>query len=238
MVKGEGNEGELSYYGIILDIIELRYTGGNKKLHYLDVTGMILLGKDYIENDKKRKTTNDENVEINLDYSLPSSTRASNEICSSSAPPNKRHRKVNVRGKAKGVKSGEGIEVEIYDNRIITPKAISEIHVLFHQKINGPWTSYSEYPKSELDTLFARYLAVGFSHNQLEEEVKKAFENSVKCRYSDWMLRIRKPIFEKHETREDRYKHPPSFIPSNVWKEMVDKWMGDNWQHKSDKNKN
>ncbi|XP_039130942.1 uncharacterized protein LOC120267365 [Dioscorea cayenensis subsp. rotundata] len=30
MVKGEGNEGELSYYGIILDIIELRYTGGNK----------------------------------------------------------------------------------------------------------------------------------------------------------------------------------------------------------------
>jgi len=30
MVKGEGNDGELSYYGVILDIIELRYTGGNK----------------------------------------------------------------------------------------------------------------------------------------------------------------------------------------------------------------
>ena len=65
--------------------------------------------------------------------------------------------------------------------RIITPKAISEIHVLFHQKINGPWVFYSYYPKSGLDTPFSRYLAVGFSHNQPEEEVKQAFENSVKC---------------------------------------------------------
>lgn len=114
--------------------------------------------------------------------------------------------------------------------RIVTPKAVSEIHVLFHQKINGAWISYSEYPKSELDTLFARYLAVGFSHRQTEEEVKQAFENSVRYRYADWMLRIRKPIFKKHQTREARYKNPPSFIPINVWKEMVDKWMGANWQ--------
>jgi len=48
-----------------------------------------------------------------------------------------------------------------------------------------------------LDTLFARYLAVGFSHKQTEEEVKQAFENSVRYRYADWMLRIRKPIFKK-----------------------------------------
>ncbi|XP_039143956.1 uncharacterized protein LOC120281093 [Dioscorea cayenensis subsp. rotundata] len=229
--------------------------GEGIKLHYLDVTSMIILGNVLVIEKivmgliilkmarkrkkhelemiqirntkiiKRQNQVDDENVEINLDLFIAIiSLELQNEI-------------FNVRGKAKGVKSGEGIEVEIYNNRIITPKAISEIHVLFHQKINGPWTSYSEYPKSELDTLFARYLAVGFSHNQLEEEVKKAFENSVKCRYSDWMLRIRKPIFEKHETREDRYKHPSSFIPSNVWKEMVDKWMGDNWQHKSDKNK-
>ena len=44
MIKGEGNNGELSYYGVILDIIDLRYTGGNK-VHYLDVIGMIILGK-------------------------------------------------------------------------------------------------------------------------------------------------------------------------------------------------
>ncbi|KAM0943978.1 putative beta-galactosidase [Dioscorea sansibarensis] len=39
MVIGEGNNGESSYYGVILDIYE------GIKLHYLDVVGMILLGK-------------------------------------------------------------------------------------------------------------------------------------------------------------------------------------------------
>ncbi|KAH7662021.1 hypothetical protein IHE45_15G103000 [Dioscorea alata] len=62
------------------------------------------------QNNETPNQINDENVEINLGCSLPSSTRASNEICSSSAPPNKRPRKVNVRGNAKGVKSREGID--------------------------------------------------------------------------------------------------------------------------------
>ncbi|KAM0937562.1 hypothetical protein DsansV1_C24g0180461 [Dioscorea sansibarensis] len=69
-----------------------------------------------------------EDGETNLDHSLPSelssSIRSANELCSSLAPPCKRHKedgfvdKLNVRGKANGVKSGERIEVEIYDGRI------------------------------------------------------------------------------------------------------------------------
>ncbi|XP_039116454.1 uncharacterized protein LOC120251870 [Dioscorea cayenensis subsp. rotundata] len=106
--------------------ILMRFTNVNSLPGFTNeiILKMARKGKARVRNDSNSETQNnqtpnqvdDENVEINLDCSLPSSTRASNEICSSSAPPNKRHRKVNVRGKAKGVKSGEGIEVEIYDN--------------------------------------------------------------------------------------------------------------------------
>ncbi|KAK9987879.1 hypothetical protein SO802_028118 [Lithocarpus litseifolius] len=69
------------------------------------------------------------------------------------------------RGKAKGINAGDGeIEVEIYDGKIITPKATREITILFHQKLNGAWTTFTEYPKSELETLYARYRAQRFKH--------------------------------------------------------------------------
>lgn len=85
--------------------------------------------------------------------------------------------------------------------RIITPKAISEMHVLFYKnKINVPWISYYKYPKSKLNTLFAHYVAIGFSLSRSKGEVKQVFENLVKCRYYDWMLGIKQPIFKKHET--------------------------------------
>ena len=113
--------------------------------------------------------------------------------------------------------------------RIITTKATREITILFHQKLNGAWTTFTEYPNFELETLYARYRAQRFKHKQPDEEVKKAFIESVKHRYSDWMFRIRNPIFQKYEAKEDRYKNGPSFIPTPFWKEMVDKWMKGDW---------
>ncbi|KAL0012247.1 hypothetical protein SO802_007355 [Lithocarpus litseifolius] len=142
------------------------------------------------------------------------------------------------RGKAKGINAGDGeIEVEIYDGKIITPKATREITILFHQKLNGAWTTFTEYPKSELETLYARYRAQRFKHKQPDEEVKNAFVESVKHRYSDWMFRIRNPIFQKYKKKEDRYKNGPSFIPTPFWKEMVDKWMEGDWGKTSLTNK-
>ena len=44
------------------------------------------------------------------------------------------------------------------------------------------------------------------------------------------MFRIRNPIFQKYEAKEDRYKNGPSFIPTPFWKEMVDKWMKGDWE--------
>ena len=64
--------------------------------------------------------------------------------------------------------------------RIITTKATREITILFHQKLNGAWTTFTEYPNSELETLYARYRAQRFKHKQPDEEVKKAFIESVK----------------------------------------------------------
>ena len=99
--------------------------------------------------------------------------------------------------------------------RIITPKATREITILFYQKLNRGWTTFSEYPRSKLETLYACYRAQHFQHKQLDEEVKKEFVELVKRYYSDWMFHIKNPIF----------KNGPSFIPTLFWKKMVDKWM-------------
>ena len=69
--------------------------------------------------------------------------------------------------------------------RIITPKPTREITILFHQKLNGAWTTFTEYPNSELEILYARYRAQRFKHKQPYEEGKKAFIELVKHRYSD-----------------------------------------------------
>ena len=78
--------------------------------------------------------------------------------------------------------------------RIITPKATQEITILFHQKLNGAWTTFTEYPRSKLKTLYACFIAQHFKQKQLDKEVKKAFVEYVKHHYSDWMFHIKNPI--------------------------------------------
>ena len=109
--------------------------------------------------------------------------------------------------------------------RIITPKATREITILFYQKLNGAWRTFSEYPRSELKTLYACYRAQHFKHKQPDEEAKKSFIELVKHCYFDWMFHIKNPIFKNYTEKEDRYKNGPSFIPTLFWKKMVDKWM-------------
>ena len=91
--------------------------------------------------------------------------------------------------------------------KIITPKATREITILFHQNMNGVWTTFTKYPKSELETLYACYRAQHFKHKQLDEEVKKAFVELVKRYYSYWMFHIKNPIFKKYTEKEDHYKN-------------------------------
>ena len=109
--------------------------------------------------------------------------------------------------------------------RIITPKATWEIIILFYQKLNGAWTTFSEYPRSELEILYACYRAQHFKHKQPDEEVKKEFVELVKRCYSDWMFHIKNPTFKKYTEKKDHYKNGSSFIPTLFWKKMVDKWM-------------
>ena len=97
--------------------------------------------------------------------------------------------------------------------KIITPKATREITILFYQKLNGTWTTFSEYPRSELKTLYACYRAQHFKHKQPDEEVKKEFIELVKRCYSDWMFHIKNPIFKKYRDKEDRYKNGLTGMP-------------------------
>ena len=36
--------------------------------------------------------------------------------------------------------------------KVIIPKSTREITILFYQKLNGAWMTFSEYPRSELET--------------------------------------------------------------------------------------
>ena len=66
--------------------------------------------------------------------------------------------------------------------RIITPKATREITILFHPKLNGAWTTFTEYLRSEHETLYACYRAQHFKHKQPDEEVKSI------CRIGETLL--------------------------------------------------
>ena len=107
--------------------------------------------------------------------------------------------------------------------RIITPKVALEITILFHPKLNGAWTTFIEYLRSEHETLYACYRAQHFKHKQPDEEVKKAFVELVKRCYSDWMFHIKNPIFKKYTEKEDCYKNGPSFILTLFWKTLLEK---------------
>ena len=85
--------------------------------------------------------------------------------------------------------------------------------------------TFSEYPRSELEILYACYRAQHFKHKQPDEEVKKEFVELVKCCYSDWMFHIKNHIFKKYTEKEDCYKNGPSFYHSFEKKWWINGWM-------------
>ena len=90
-------------------------------------------------------------------------------------------------------------------------------------KLNGACTTFSEYPISELETLYAYYRDQHFKHKQPDEEVKKESVELVKRCYSDWMFHVKNPIFKKYTEKEDCYKNGPSFILTLFWKTLLEK---------------
>ncbi|KAK3219434.1 hypothetical protein Dsin_013404 [Dipteronia sinensis] len=144
------------------------------------------------------------------------------------------------RGKARGVAyRGQDIEVNIYQGRIVTPVAVTEISIVFYQNITGPWIKYKEYPEVGHEALFARFKQIQrFRYTCIEEDLNAAFLKTVSNLYGNWMHRLRKPIFEKYKSPKERIAHPPDNVSPVVWKEMVDKWMDAKWQNKSKKSSN
>ncbi|KAL9462743.1 hypothetical protein AB3S75_000699 [Citrus x aurantiifolia] len=120
---------------------------------------------------------------------------------------------------------------------IITPKVVREIGVIFNSSINGPYIKYSEYPKEEFETLFARFKEAQFSYTCTEHELKDVIELHVKIRFSSWMSELRRGIFKKYPTVGERYAHAPENVPPRIWRQMVDKWMDEGWKKTSTINK-
>lgn len=93
----------------------------------------------------------------------------------------------------------------VYCFRIITIEVVQEISVIFHECISGPWIKYSEYPTEAFDNLFRNLKNAGFTYTCTEEELKEVVHQCVKSRYLDC-------------------------VAPTMWRQMVDKWMDENWK--------
>ncbi|KAK3229819.1 hypothetical protein Dsin_001700 [Dipteronia sinensis] len=77
------------------------------------------------------------------------------------------------------------------------------------------------------------------NHN-LEVHIYQGRSDVALCLLGDWSdvaLGSIKPIFKKYLTKEARKAHPPDNVPVKVWEKMVDKWMDEDWQEQSQRNK-
>ncbi|CAL9013077.1 unnamed protein product, partial [Prunus brigantina] len=88
------------------------------------------------------------------------------------------------RGKAKGGK-GKGMLIEIYKGSIVTKEAARNIGVLFKQEIKGAWVKFSDYPETQVNLLFERFIEAGYTYTCSEEELKVAFTGHIKKNFAD-----------------------------------------------------
>ncbi|KAK3219106.1 hypothetical protein Dsin_013076 [Dipteronia sinensis] len=95
------------------------------------------------------------------------------------------------------------------------------------QSIKGPWVTYIEYPKEELDTLYARFKS-NFNYTCSEEVLRTAFNEHVRIEYPEWMSSIRQSVFKEFKTAE-RYTKGPDHIHVAAWSTMVDIWLSKEW---------
>jgi len=113
--------------------------------------------------------------------------------------------------------------------RFIEKKIPQEITIKFHQNITGPWTTFSEYPKEQLNMLYELYKEAKFETNDLVLE-REVFDEHVKRRYPDWMWHLRKHCVTNEIPQKEWYKHPHDDVTPTIWKEMCNKWNNGKWQ--------
>ncbi|XP_061993046.1 uncharacterized protein LOC133710920 isoform X2 [Rosa rugosa] len=120
--------------------------------------------------------------------------------------------------------------------RIITPQALRSIWPLFKSELQGPYITWAQYPQDQLDKLFELWKNKNFKFDCSEEELKDVFTEHIKTRYSDWMSEIRNSVFRKHKTAAARYANTPSYLKPEIWTPIVDEWLKETWQEKSERN--
>ena len=74
--------------------------------------------------------------------------------------------------------------------RFIEKKIPQEITIKFHQNIIGPWTTFLEYPKEQMNMLYELYKEAQFETDDLVLE-REVFDEHVKRCYPDWMWHLR-----------------------------------------------
>ena len=74
--------------------------------------------------------------------------------------------------------------------RFVKKKIPQKITIKFHQNITGPWTTFSKYPKEQLNMLYKLYKEAQFEAVDFVLE-RKVFDEHVKRHYLDWMWHLR-----------------------------------------------
>ncbi|KAL0007331.1 hypothetical protein SO802_008833 [Lithocarpus litseifolius] len=113
--------------------------------------------------------------------------------------------------------------------RFIEKKIPQEITIKFHQNITGPWITFSEYPKEQLNMLYELYKEAQFETDDLVLE-REVFDEHVERRYPDWMWRLREQCETNKIPQDEWYKHPPDDVTPTIWKEMCNKWNNHKWK--------
>ncbi|CAL9018708.1 unnamed protein product, partial [Prunus brigantina] len=54
--------------------------------------------------------------------------------------------------------------IEIYKGSIVTKEAARNIGVLFKQEIKGAWVKFSDYPETQVNLLFERFIEAGYTY--------------------------------------------------------------------------
>ncbi|CAL8151915.1 unnamed protein product [Prunus armeniaca] len=130
------------------------------------------------------------------------------------------------RGKAKG-KDGNGTPIVIRRGRIITTGAVRTIGVLFYQAIDGAWPTFKTFPSTQMDLLYDRFNTTGYTHTCSEEEMREAFEQHIKLRYSDWMSALRNSPTWQDKSKRNKSNRAKSTVVHTTGSVPMEKYRKD-----------
>ncbi|PKA53131.1 hypothetical protein AXF42_Ash009861 [Apostasia shenzhenica] len=116
-------------------------------------------------------------------------------------------------------------------------RATRDVTVELRANITGPWLSWLQMPETTKQLLWDKFQNKYQWHPEDERRIKEAWDQVSFTRYRDILYRARQAMLKelKSKNTKDLYNHPPKFIASNIWNDLVKEWCENKWANKSTK---